>query len=462
MKITTHKFKKNLHKHLSNNKVRSNIQKATYMTLDKRAKAVKEFPQWEKMRDKAHNIKKEIVDDLENNIDRFISNAEKNGIKVERAASAAQANKIIHRIIAGHGGVMAVKSKSMVTEEIGMNDYLASHGIEVWETDLGEFIIQLAGEAPSHLIGPAIHMSKEQIAELFSKKLNCENNPDPECLTWISRIFLREKFLKADIGITGANFGVINEGSVVLVENEGNARLSYSTPKVHIIVMGMERLIPSFKDLPLFMTLLGVSASGVKMTGYVSVVNGPKKENELDGPEHVYLILVDNNRRKLLRDPKLKEALYCIRCSACYNTCPIYRNIGGHAYGWVYQGPIGAVITPHFIGFKKGKDLPFASTLCGSCTSLCPVKVPLHKLLLENRHQIVKKKFPLGIEPIAFKISTLFLTVTSLYENSAKFARKLLKIYKKEPYVPGWSISRKFPSFAGRSFREWWRRSEKK
>ncbi|MCK5075628.1 MAG: lactate utilization protein, partial [Calditrichia bacterium] len=320
---------------------------------------------------------------------------------------------------------------------------------------------QLAGEAPSHLIGPAIHKSKEEIAQLFHEKLGCNNDPTPEYLTMVARGYLRDKYVKADIGITGANFIIRDKGSIVLLENEGNIRLSYSNPKVHIVLMGIEKMIRSFEDLSLFIPLIGVSANGQKTTGYMSIINGPKKEDEIDGPEHVYFILVDNGRRKMWQDEKLRKALYCIRCSACYNVCPVYRNIGGHAYGWVYQGPIGAVITPHFVGLKKAKDLPFATSLCGACTDICPVKIPLHHLHLYNRDLINKKGFPFSFEKLVFIFFSVFMYIPGLYSFSSYMAKKFLKLFKDEPKVPGWSKSRAFPEFARKSFKNMYKEMEK-
>lgn len=456
MEVKTDRFKKDLPKYIHNDQLRQNVKKATFLTLDKRENLLQEFPDWQEMRNRLASIKTGIVNNLEEHLRIFRENLQKNGIQVMDAADARQANQLVMKIIREHKGSLVVKSKSMVTEEIGLNHYLEENGLEVLETDLGEYILQLAHEEPSHLIGPAIHKSRQDIARLFHEKLGVEYNDSPEYLTGVARAILRDKFWAADIGITGANAGLVEDGAIVLVENEGNARFSIASPRVHIIIMGIEKLLHNIKELPLFLTMLCVSASGVKMTGYVSVVRGPRKEHELDGPEHVYLILLDNGRRKIWQDERMREALRCIRCSACYNTCPIYRNVGGHAYGWVYQGPIGAVITPHLVGLEKARDLPFASTLCGSCSDICPVKIPLHHLLLYNRYLLNKNK-RFTVEKMAFQGFKWLAGSRGRYELLSKLGRKLVNKLQIKPKFPGWSTSREFPAPAGTAFRDWYR-----
>jgi L-lactate dehydrogenase complex protein LldF len=277
----------------------------------------------------------------------------------------------------------------MVTEEIHLNEFLEENNIESVETDLGEYIQQLDGEPPYHIVTPAMHKSKEDVAKLFAEKLGTDPKLTPEQLTLVAREKLRKKYVQAEIGITGANFLVAESGAVAITENEGNARLSCAWPKTHIVIAGIEKIIPSLNDLALFWPLLATFGTGQQVTVYNTIVMGPKQENESDGPEKMYVILLDNGRTELLSNPKTRESLYCIRCGACLNACPVYKNIGGHAYGTTYSGPIGAVITPHLRKMDDWKHLSYASSLCGNCTEVCAVKINLHELLLETRNEAV-------------------------------------------------------------------------
>lgn len=455
----TKEFKKELPRHLQNKTALNNIQKATEIAAKKRDQAVEEVSNWEELRENANQIRREIIDNLNENLGLFEKNARKNGVEVFRAADATEANSYAEEIAEKHGVKLIVKSKSMVSEEIGFDDYMIDKGIEVVETDLGEFIIQLANESPSHLIGPAMHKSRPEIAKLFAEKLGMPYSDDPKVLAETARKILRKKFLKADMGVTGANFGIVENGAIVIVENEGNARMCHTLPKVHLALIGIERLIPSVNDLALFLTLLCRSATGQKLSSYVSILTGPRLPEAYDAPEKSYYILIDNKRSTFLEDDQLKQTLYCIRCSACYNVCPVYQNIGGHAYGWVYQGPIGAVITPQLLGLKNAKDLPFASSLCGSCSDVCPVKIPLHHLLLYQRSRIIKELRPSQFERMIFRGFTKFANSTVKFKNAAKLLRIFQRIIPAQPYFPGWSKSRKFPNIAKQSFREWWKDS---
>ena len=452
----TREFKKGLSGHLQNETVRRNIYKATDLSNNKRDKAVAEVINWEDLREKAHNIKRQIIDNLNDNLNTFEKNARKNGVEVFRAANATEANSMAENIAREHNVQLIVKSKSMVSEEIGFNDYMIDKGFEVVETDLGEYIIQLANETPSHLIGPAIHKSLPEIAKLFSDKLGVPYTEDPQLLTETARNILREKFLKADMGVTGANFGIVENGGIVIVENEGNGRMCSTLPKVHLALIGMERLIPAVDDLALFLTLLCRSATGQRLSSYISMITGPKLPQSYDGPERLYYIIIDNNRSSFLEDEKLKQALYCIRCSACYNVCPVYQNIGGHAYGWVYQGPIGAVITPQFLGLENAKDLPFASSLCGACSDVCPVKIPLHHLLWFQRNRIVKKGLSAGLERQTLKRFTSLSQSTIKFQRTSRIARLIQKIIPEKLFLKGWTVTRKLPKIAKQSFHEFW------
>ena len=349
---------------------------------------------WDAWREEARSIKAHTLDHLDYYLEMLHDNVTKSGGQVHFAADAAQANEIIADLARSRKVRVAIKSKSMVSEELELNPVLESLGVEVYETDLGEYIIQLAGETPSHLIAPALHKSKEDVARLFTQKLGLPHLDDIEDLAGAAREVLRDKFLEADLGISGANFVIAETGTLVIVTNEGNGRLCTSAPRIHIGITGMEKVIPSLQDLAVFLRLLPRSATGQRITSYVSLVSGPRRDDDEDGPEEFHLVLVDNGRSRLLADPELRESLYCIRCGACLNTCPVYQKVGGHAYGWVYPGPIGAIVTPALVGVKQAKDLPQASTLCGACRDACPVKINIPRMLLYLRHKQAESSDP--------------------------------------------------------------------
>ena len=349
---------------------------------------------WEAWRDQAQRIKAHTLDHLDYYLEMLHDNVTKSGGQVHFAADAAQANEIIADLVRTRQVRVAIKSKSMVSEELELNPVLESSGVDVYETDLGEYIIQLAGETPSHLIAPALHKSKEDVARLFTQKLGLPHMDDIEDLARAAREVLRDKFLEADLGISGANFVVAETGTLAIITNEGNGRLCTSAPRIHIGITGMEKVIPSLQDLAVFLRLLPRSATGQRITSYVSLVNGPRRDDDEDGPEEFHLVLVDNGRSRLLADPELREALNCIRCGACLNTCPVYQKVGGHAYGWVYPGPIGAIVTPALVGLKQAGDLPHASTLCGACRDACPVKINIPRMLLYLRHNLAESPDP--------------------------------------------------------------------
>src|SRR5437667_4568234 len=316
----------------------------------------------------------------------------------------------------------------MTTEEIDSNERLEHHGLESVETDLGEYILQLAHERPFHIIAPALHMTRYQVADIFTKNLGVENETVIEKQAGIARSVLREKCLSADIGVSGANFLVADSGAVVLVENEGNARLTTSAPKIHIAVAGIEKMIPRAQDLGVFLKLLGRSATGQPLTVYTSFLSGPRRDGEIDGPEEFYVILLDNGRTKVLADREKLESLYCIRCGACLNHCPVYRKIGGHSFPWVYSGPIGAILTPQFLGVNHEPGLPFASSLCGACAEVCPVKIDIPKILLELRAEVKKAEAREGrgrLERMAFRIWAWVMRHPRIYELAALAAASL-------------------------------------
>jgi L-lactate dehydrogenase complex protein LldF len=352
-----------------------------------------QYDKLEVAKNRAARIKRNVVNNMEALLTEFESNFLSNGGKIIWAETAEQAVKAVLDIARKYDAKKVVKSKSMITEEIELNHHLIANGIETLETDLGEYIVQLDDDKPYHIVTPAMHKSKEDIAKLFHEKFKTAEDATPEELTYFVRKLLREKFLQADLGITGANFLLADVGGIALTENEGNGVLSMSAPKVHIAIAGFEKLLPSIHDLDLFWSLLSTHGTGQKVTVYNSVVTGPRKPDELDGPDEMYLVLVDNGRNKVLEADPQKEALSCIRCGACLNVCPIYKNVGGHTYESVYSGPIGSVLTPFMKGFEEYNHLSYACTLCGKCTWECPVKIPLHELLLYNRRDAVEKGF---------------------------------------------------------------------
>jgi len=390
---------------------------------------------------------------------------EERGGNVCFAADGEDVVRYIGDLARRKGAKVITKSKSMATEEIELNRRLEEDysGLEIVETDLGEWIAQLAGDTPSHIVGPILHMNRKRITEVLSQTAGEELPPDVEALGSFARRRLREKFLTADIGITGANFGVAETGTICTVTNEGNARLVTSVPPVHIVVMGIEKVIPKFEDLSAFVQLLARSGTGQKLTVYTNFITGPRAEGELDGAEEFHLILMDNGRSKLL-GTEFEEALYCIRCGACLNVCPVYRQTGGHAYGSTYSGPIGAVITPLLKGHDEAKDLPHASSLCGACWEACPVGIPLHDLLLKLRNQQVEEGLAGKAQEIAFKGFENTMKRPALYNISSRAGRLAQKPLLRDGSVrplPGplsaWTDSRELPPLAEKSFRELWK-----
>jgi len=341
-------------------------------------------------RQRASYIKEKVVSNLANHLEEFERNAQKNGIDIVWARTGEEAVSEIVKILEENQSHLLVKSKSMISEEIELNENLETRGFEPVETDLGEFIVQVAGEKPYHILTPAMHKSKEDVADLFHKKFSTPENSTPEELTVFVRKVLRKKFTSAQVGVTGANFLVADVGGVALTENEGNAFMSFAFPKIHIAISGIEKVLPSINDLALFFPLLATMGTGQQLTVYNSLLCGPKKENESNGPEKMVVVLLDNNRTELAKDEERYQALKCLRCGACLNACPIYRNVGGYTYNTTYSGPIGSVITPVMKGFDNYDHLSFASTLCGACSEVCPVKIPLHELLLLNRKKSIE------------------------------------------------------------------------
>jgi L-lactate dehydrogenase complex protein LldF len=348
----------------------------------------------EELRERAHAIRMSVIDDLEGHVARFTEALEARGGHVYRARTGEEASAYVAEVCARAGAKLAAKSKSMASEEIGLNAALSAAGVTPVETDLGEYIIQLAGEHPTHILAPAMEKTAEDVADLLSAVQGERIPPELEALTNAARTQLRETFLRADVGITGANFGVSSTGSICLVTNEGNGRLVSSIPRVHVAVMGMERLVPTTADLAVMLRLLARSGTGQKISVYTTLLTGPRRAGEADGPEEMHVVILDNGRTNLLRG-RYREMLACIRCGACLNVCPVYRKAGGGAYGPVYSGPMGAVLVPLLVGLERAPSLPHASSLCGACTEACPVKIPLHELLLDLRRDLVSE----GVAP---------------------------------------------------------------
>ena len=360
---------------------------STLRLFTNRREAMGALPGFERLRERARALKHEVMENLDFYLAQFADQFERNGGHVHWAKNGEEACAIILDLAKRAGAHEVVKAKTMVSEEIELNHAFEAGGIRPVETDLGEFILQLAGERPAHIIAPAIHKTREDVSDLFTDQLKSERTTEPERLTLIARGALREMFQKAGMGLSGANFAVAETGTVVLVENEGNIRFCTTAPRVHVALVGIEKLIPRFTDLSVFLRLLPRSGTGQKLTSYTSLLTGPRRAGE-DGPEEMHVVLLDNGRVATLADEKMREALFCIRCGACLNACPVYRKIGGHAYGWVYSGPIGALITPQLTGLAGARDLPFASSLCGSCRDVCPVKINIPDLLLHLRSEV--------------------------------------------------------------------------
>src|SRR5437588_4931504 len=434
--LTTETFDANARAALRDLQLRGALRQATSLFGKRRLAAAQSLPDWEELRTQARRIKDETLLHLDRYLEEFTANAEKAGAQIHWARDAAEANTVVRDLAQRGAAKLVVKSKSMTTEEIHLNAALEAAGIEALETDLGEYIIQLAGETPSHIIAPAIHKTRHQIADLFVEKLGIAPTDDIPTLTITARRVLREKFGAADIGVSGVNFGVAETGTILILENEGNIRLTTSLPKTHIAVMGIEKVIPHFADLEVFLKLLPRSRTGQRLTSYQSLITGAKRRPENEGPDELHIILLDNGRSRMLARAVTRQSLACIRCGACLNACPVYQQIGGHAYGSVYPGPIGAVITPQLFGLTKSAQLPYASSLCGACREVCPVKIDIPELLLHLRAELTegsRQEAEAGgqygpakrrrLEHFAFRIWAAAMARPRWYEWSGKLFR---------------------------------------
>jgi L-lactate dehydrogenase complex protein LldF len=443
------------------------VEHFTGKTVAGRNAVLDALPEAPELRERAYHIKQETMANLDRYLEQMAEAVEKRRGKVFFASDGEDVVRYVGDLARRRGAKVIAKSKSMATEEIELNRRLEEDygdlNLEIVETDLGEWIAQLAGDHPSHIIAPILHMNRRQAADILSGVAGEKLPPNIEDLAQFARKRLREKFLTAEIGISGANFGVADTGTIVTVTNEGNGRLVTSVPPVHVVVMGIEKLIPRFEDLSVFIRLLARSATGQKISVYTNFITGPRGEGELDGAEEMHLILLDNGRSELL-GTEFEEALYCIRCGACLNVCPVYRQTGGHAYGSTYSGPIGAVITPLLKGTKEAKDLPHASSLCGACWEACPVGIPLHDLLLKLRNRQVEEGVRGKGETLAFKGFENTMRSPALFKISGKVGRVAQKPLVRDESVrplPGplraWTNSRELPPLAEKSFRELWK-----
>ncbi len=452
------------------------LRGAVRFTVDRlrtaKAKSIEALGSWDEWRDRGRAIRAHTIENLDYYLEQFCTNATARGAHVYFAADASEARTKVVDLVQAASAKTVVKSKSMVSEEIHVNDRLAEAGIEVVETDLGEWIIQLAHETPSHIILPAIHKQRAGIQVLFEKEGNEKLSPETKVLAGYARRRLREKFEKGDVGITGCNFAVADTGSIVLFTNEGNGRMVTTLPPVHIVLMGMERIVPTLDDLEVMANLLPRSATGQKLTAYLNILTGPKPAEEADGAREVHVIIVDNGRSTQLGDPHFQEVLHCIRCGACLNVCPVYRHIGGHAYGSVYPGPIGAVLTPLLQPTARAGELANASTLCGACFEACPVKIPLHDMLVHLRSRNVERGHAPRLEKPALKIYAWVFSSPTLFRLVGWMIRWVQRITsgtgKRGKWLlrwmgpfRGWTDYRALPPPARDSFRALFKKTPK-
>lgn len=460
MQVTAVHFKRKAYENLHNEKLQHALERLQTKFVDGRAAAIAELPNFEEIRNAAADIRERVINNLDSYLLRFEQEATARGAVVHWAETAGEVNQIVADIAARHGVHKVIKSKSMVSEECGLNDALESRGLEVLETDLGEYILQLAHEPPSHIVAPVVHKSKEDIADLFEKKHHRTRTTKITEMCREAREVLRPGFLSADMGISGANFIIAETGSVLIVTNEGNGRLTTTLPRVHVAITGIEKVVPTLEDVTTLLRLLPRSATGQSITNYVSVLTGIRGKDEADGPEHFHIILLDNGRTRLL-GTELQPMLRCIRCGACMNHCPVYRNIGGHAYGWVYPGPMGSVLTPSFVGLENALDLPNASTFCGECAVVCPVKIPLPDLLRHLRTRQVEQHLRPWPERVALRMWSWLAQRPALYALGTRIVARLLRVLSGReqrfhylPGVTGWTGGRDMPAPAGRTFRD--------
>lgn len=466
LKTSDTAFKPRIKEEINDEIMRKAVVMAQERIGNNRQIMVDELGHWEDWRDLAKEIRNHVLENLDAYLYQLSEKVNANGGHVYFAETAEQATNYIKKIAKQKQAKKIVKSKSMVTEEIGLNHALEAENIKVIESDLGEYILQIADDKPSHIVVPAIHRDRNQIQQILKQKLGYQGDATPEQMTLFIRQKLRQEFLEADIGISGCNFAVAETGSVCLVTNEGNLRLATTLPKTHIAVMGMERLAPTFKEVDVLITLLARSAVGAKLTSYNTWLTGPRLPGETDGPEEFHLVIVDNGRSKALGS-EFQEVLRCIRCGACLNICPAYRQIGGHGYGSIYPGPIGSVISPILGGYENFKDLPYACSLCTACNSVCPVKIPLAQLLLKHRQNIVELGLTHKLEQVTIKAFTYANSHPNLWKVGMRVGAKASSLFLKNGKAPlkfgvigQWTEARDLPISDGESFRSWFKQHQ--
>jgi L-lactate dehydrogenase complex protein LldF len=451
---------------LADTQLRANLRHATRTIREKRDAAVAEVADWQELREAGRAIKERVLRHLDTYLLELEASVIRAGGKVHWARDGHECNRIVADLVRAHGADEVLKAKSLTTEETRLNAALARHGIRALETDLAELIIQLAGETPSHILVPAIHKNRAEVRELFLRSLPqapADLSDDPRALAEVARRHLRERFLEAGIGISGANFAVAETGTVAVVESEGNARMCTTLPDVLITVMGIEKLIPTWEDLEVYLQLLPRSATAERMNPYTSLWTGVHPG---DGPREFHLVLIDNGRTSVLADEVGRQALRCIRCSACLNVCPVYERTGGHAYGSTYPGPIGAILTPMLVGVRNAPTLPYASSLCGACYEACPVKINIPEVLVHLRQQVVSAEGPRTSEALAMRLLAVVFGHRRLYERAQRIGRLLQAPLERRGMIrarlpgplAGWTDARDLPAVASRSFREWWGR----
>lgn len=469
MKTSNEKFTNRVEKSLDDSFMRGAVITAQERFQTRRLSAAEELGNWEEWRLHGEEIRQHVLENLDYYLHQLSENVSKRGGHVYFAQTAEEASSYIQNVVKKKNAKKIVKSKSMVTEEINLNAVLEKEGCEVIETDLGEYILQVDDhEPPSHIVVPALHKNRQQIRDVFKEKQGYQNSDQPEEIALHVREKLRQEYLTADVGITGCNFAIAETGSVTLVTNEGNADLVMALPKTQITVMGMERLVPTFEEMEVLVSLLTRSAVGQKLTSYITTVTGPKDEGDVDGPEEFHLVIVDNGRSNILGG-EFQSVLQCIRCAACVNACPVYRHVGGHAYGSIYSGPIGAVLSPLLGGYDDYKELPYASSLCGACTDACPVKIPLHSLLLKHRQIIVERegRAPVG-EKLLMKAFGMGASSPGLFKMAQKMAPTAVKPFKEGDkitkgvsFIKAWTDTRDFPLPDKSNFRAWFKNRPK-
>ena len=459
------------HKAMADAHLQEAYRSSTLRLYTHRLEAIAQVPGFDLLRERGRSIKHQVMDHLDFYLEQFSTNVEARGGKVHWATTGEEACAIIVDLAKRAGAREVVKAKTMVGEEIELNEALEAAGVRGVETDMGEFILQLAQERPAHIVAPAIHKTRADVADLFAAKVDPERTEEPERLTAIARRALRQMFVKAGMGLSGANFVVAETGTIVVIENGGNIRFSTTAPRVHVVLVGIEKIIPRFADLAVFLRLLARSGTGQKLTSYTSLLTGPRRAGE-DGPDEMHVVLVDNGRVATLADAKMREALFCIRCGACLNTCPVYRKIGGHAYGWVYSGPIGALITPQLASLERARELPFASSLCGACREVCPVKINIPDLLLHLRSKAQeetpappKPKGSPVTERTSMRLWAWAMKRPWAYNLGARLARLAQRFGAREGWIRSvalyplsrWTEGRDLPALAPKPFRERWK-----